>query len=137
MTRKSMHCLTHLVAYILILVVVLAAKCVTAVQENSTIDDGHLGQDEGLTLRYLADDGWIEGNLCQGCSARPDVSFAFNGTWHDATSMHDDKLQRVIEFNFTGTISCDFTIAISQSNYSQEWRSMHISLSPIAFHSRP
>lgn len=116
MTRKGMHCLTHLVAYVLILILVLAVKCVTAGQENSTIDDGYLGQDEGLTLRYLVEDGWTQGNLCKGCSAQPDASLAFNGTWHDATSMHDDNLQRVIEFNFTGTIFYD-CIVVPRSNF--------------------
>lgn len=113
-----MHCLTHLLVYTLLLPMLLA-EITAAGQENSTIDDAYAGQVEGLTLRYLAEDGWIQGNLCQGCSAQPEASLAFNGTWHDATSMHDDNLQRIIEFNFTGTISCDF-ILIPQSNLTQE-----------------
>lgn len=114
MARKRMHCLTLLLAYTLLLM--LFAEITAAVRENITIDDSYTGQAEGLTLRYLVEDGWTQGNLCKGCSAQPDASLAFNGTWHDATSMHDDNLQRVIEFNFTGTIFYD-CIVVPQSNF--------------------
>lgn len=81
-------------------------KNTLAEQQNITIDDAYAGGDQGISLRYLPVNGWATGNNCSTCSAgtKLDKSQVFNQTWHDATSMHDDSMQRSVVFNFTGMV---------------------------------
>lgn len=98
MVHKRLYALATLV-YIILLALVESA---TAEQQNITIDDAYSGGEIGVTLIYLPDGGWSQGNLCIGCTAHPDPSQTFSGTWHDSTSFHNDTSQRSIGFNFTG-----------------------------------
>lgn len=46
---------------------------------------------------------WAQGSTCSVCLVKPDASKAFGGTWHDATHVAGDPLQKTIEISFTGS----------------------------------
>lgn len=102
MTQKKMHVLASL-AHIVILAMIIMEN-VSALLQNKTVDDAYTGGNEGISLIYLPDGVWSQGNVCTGCTAHPDPSQTFNGTWHDTTSFHNDNLQRSIGFNFIGEL---------------------------------
>jgi hypothetical protein len=39
--------------------------------------------DDTDTSKITYTSGWLVGNTCTGCFAKPDPSQAFNGTWHE------------------------------------------------------
>lgn len=81
-------------------------KSTSAEQKNITIDDAYAGGDQEIILSYLPVNGWAIGNNCPTCPAgtKLDKAQVLDQTWHDATSMHDDNMQRSIGFNFIGMI---------------------------------
>ncbi|KAK7060945.1 hypothetical protein VNI00_000679 [Paramarasmius palmivorus] len=46
---------------------------------------------------------WGEGNTCNTCNLKPDVSKAYQGTWHDTTHFVEDTNATAVQINFTGS----------------------------------
>jgi len=59
----------------------LAFVCARSV--NITIDDTYGDPVTGAQFTYAG--GWNVGPTCTSCTARPDPSQVYNGTWHDGT----------------------------------------------------
>ncbi|KAF5377227.1 hypothetical protein D9615_006346 [Tricholomella constricta] len=56
-----------------------------AALQNITIDDTVADPLSGQKIIYQPTGAWNSGADCIRCTARPDESEAFNGTWHDST----------------------------------------------------
>lgn len=72
---------------------------------NVTVDDQFGDSLSGTIPTYTPASKWATGPQCTACSAQPDPSRAFNGTWHDSTNQLRDP-SSVITYNFTGK-SCN------------------------------
>ncbi|KAK0481577.1 hypothetical protein IW261DRAFT_1562874 [Armillaria novae-zelandiae] len=87
-----------LVLFYLSLGFIVEAKLV-----NVTIDD----QSAGLVFSPV--DAWNNGTACQSCTAHPDASRAFDGTWYDSTFNKDSGSNAYpnqvlnVSMSFTGT----------------------------------
>lgn len=71
---------------------------------NVTVDDQSGDSLSGTIPTYTPASKWAAGPQCNACSAQPDPSRAFNGTWHDSTNQVGDR-SSVITYNFTGKSS--------------------------------
>ncbi|THH12833.1 hypothetical protein EW146_g7324 [Bondarzewia mesenterica] len=80
----------------------VAAKLV-----NVTVDDSGTDSATGApVIQYSPSTSWKDGSTCTDCTARPDPTRAFNGTWHDSTyDPSNSSLNRTTSayFPFTGT----------------------------------
>lgn len=52
---------------------------------NVTVDDTFGDPSTGKQVVYSPQGAWQPGQFCTTCTAHPDKSLAFNGTWHDST----------------------------------------------------
>ncbi|KAI0651454.1 hypothetical protein C8Q79DRAFT_899452 [Trametes meyenii] len=52
---------------------------------NVTIDDTFGDESNGNKISYQPESAWNVGQDCPACTAKPDVSQVFNGSWHDTT----------------------------------------------------
>lgn len=70
------------------------------------VDDFNGDEMTGAIPTYLPNNSfWIQGQLCTGCSAKPDASQTHDGTWHDTTHSigNDPRLgQKSISIPFVG-----------------------------------
>lgn len=85
-----------------------------AALSNITIDDQYGDAVTGQTPTYVPNEIgiWAQGATCQICAAKPDVSQAFEHTWHDASQKLGETDQRSIQINFTGI---DFILTLFES----------------------
>ncbi|EIM79294.1 uncharacterized protein STEHIDRAFT_33180, partial [Stereum hirsutum FP-91666 SS1] len=66
------------------------------------IDDTY-GDIETRALPVYSSNGWSVGQNCPGCSAQPNASQAFKGSWHDATHHPEDPdPERTVNLTFKG-----------------------------------
>lgn len=63
---------------------------------NVTVDDQGTDPRTGSAIVYTPEGTLSVGQQCAGCSTQPDLSQAYQGTWHDATSIE------TATFTFTG-----------------------------------
>ncbi|KLO05554.1 hypothetical protein SCHPADRAFT_721328 [Schizopora paradoxa] len=83
-------------------------KCAFASTEtNVTVDDQTALN--STTVVYMPSTTWKQGDGCDFCSAQPNGSLAFDGTWHDASYTPGDKTVE-ISISFTGTAIYTFFI---------------------------
>ena len=68
---------------------------------NRTIDDYFGDPITGTFPIYSPANLWQQGNGCTGCIVQPDVSKAFDGTWHDSTFLVGGAT-RTVSVTFTG-----------------------------------
>lgn len=72
---------------------------------NVTIDDTY-GDIETRAKPVYSSNGWSVGQDCPGCSAQPNASQAFKGSWHDATHHPEDSdPERTVNLTFKGAHS--------------------------------
>ncbi|KAF8552923.1 hypothetical protein OG21DRAFT_1510912 [Imleria badia] len=70
---------------------VLSASFALAALQNVTVDNAVLTG--AMVPQYLPSDSvWNIGNNCTACFVKPDPSLAYNGTWHDTTTVFEDQL---------------------------------------------
>ena len=73
---------------------------------NVTVDDTYGDPFTGNPIIYQPQGAWQPGQSCSTCTAHPDKSLAFNGTWHDSTfndaSLPDAVQLPIATFSFTG-----------------------------------
>ena len=83
-------------------------------QTNITVDDQFGDPVTGQMPVYLPNTAgvWSQGTSCSICLAKPDVSQAFEHTWHDTTQQPDDPVDRIIQINFNGI---DFILPLFES----------------------
>ncbi|EJD35734.1 hypothetical protein AURDEDRAFT_175184 [Auricularia subglabra TFB-10046 SS5] len=100
----------HLVS--LCLVAVLWPVLSSARVFNVTIDDTLGDERTGQKPRYTPPD-WkarsVGGGPCPGCTAQPDPTLAFGGTWHDKSTFIGNDPSTVL-LNFSGTAIYVFCI---------------------------
>ena len=80
----------------------LSLPSINGVLVNITVDDTLPDPLTGNTFQYAPIDQWSLGNDCSTCLARPDPSFAKDGTWHDTTYLStstDEPQTAQIQFN--------------------------------------
>jgi hypothetical protein len=70
---------------------------------NQTIDDYFGDPITGTFAIYSPANLWQQGNGCTGCLVQPDVSKAFDGTWHDSTFLVGGAT-RTVSVTFTGKL---------------------------------
>lgn len=64
----------------------LRLPCAAAKLSNITIDDSGKDPATGALIQYLPNSTlWHAADDCRGCTAHPDPTLAFHGTWHDST----------------------------------------------------
>ncbi|KLO15322.1 hypothetical protein SCHPADRAFT_824858 [Schizopora paradoxa] len=78
-----------------------------SIETNVTVDDQ--APSNNSVLVYMPPMVWNEGAGCDFCSAKPNESFAFDGTWHDAAYNPGDSTAE-ISISFTGTAIYTFFI---------------------------
>ena len=74
-----------------------------AILVNRTIDDQFGDPIAGTYPTYSPAEDWQPGANCSDCSIRPDVTKAFDGTWHDSTYYPGDA-PRTVTVTFSGTL---------------------------------
>lgn len=82
----------------------LLAPSSLATSVNVTIDDQTGDAITGLLPTYNPSIAWNQGAGCDFCSAKPNTSDAFNGTWHDATyspGVYPEQFDVTLQFNGT------------------------------------
>lgn len=91
---------------ILPLVLGLFFMSVCARISNVTIDDT-LGDEVTGQIPQYAPDGWIarsvSGAPCDLCTAQPDATRIYKGTWHDRSTLALDQIPSTISMSFNGT----------------------------------
>jgi hypothetical protein len=75
----------------------------SAILVNRTIDDQFGDPITGTYPTYSPAEDWRPGANCSDCSVRPDVTKAFDGTWHDSTYYPGDA-PRTVTVTFSGTL---------------------------------
>ncbi|TCD59919.1 hypothetical protein EIP91_011189 [Steccherinum ochraceum] len=89
--------------------------------KNVTIDDQYGDEATGAQVTYAPAELWTQGNGCGGCSAKPDASQAYHGTWHDGLfAPSQNKQPLTVTFTFTGTAVYLFNILPQQKPTSAE-----------------
>lgn len=81
----------------------------SAILVNRTIDDQFGDPITGTYPTYSPAEDWQPGANCSDCSVRPDVTRAFDGTWHDSTYYPGDS-PRTVTVTFTGNAVYAFFI---------------------------
>ncbi|KDQ26561.1 hypothetical protein PLEOSDRAFT_159520 [Pleurotus ostreatus PC15] len=77
-----------------------AGRTVARKQRNVTIDDKYGDESTGIVPTYLPSHAWSSGPR-EDLSAKPNVSIAYNGTWHDSTHWVNNT-EAIVNFGFTG-----------------------------------
>jgi hypothetical protein len=67
---------------------------------NITIDDQNRDATTGAKLSYQPAEQWSFGPQCSDCSIKPDMSKAFDRTWHDVTQQSpQQEVNMTLSFN--------------------------------------
>ncbi|KAI1797505.1 hypothetical protein LXA43DRAFT_877148 [Ganoderma leucocontextum] len=81
---------------------------------NITVDDTFGDPFTGNQILYEPQGAWQLGQSCSTCTAHPDKSLAFNGTWHDSTfndaGLPDADQLPTATFSFVGVAVYVFCI---------------------------
>ncbi|KAJ7281950.1 hypothetical protein C8J57DRAFT_1056257 [Mycena rebaudengoi] len=96
--------------YLLSLLFALFPHASAATTSNRTIDDEVGDSVSGVKPTYEPLSYWnLQGTSCANCTAKPDASLAFSGTWHDSSSFPgQDPVSCTL--SFTGTAIQVFVI---------------------------
>ena len=78
-----------------------------------TVDDTNGDEISGVLPLYLPTGDWALGQQCKGCSAQPNVSLAFDGTWHDTTHSEGHVDQRTVTVRFGGELQTTPALVLS------------------------
>ncbi|KAF9266984.1 hypothetical protein L218DRAFT_956072 [Marasmius fiardii PR-910] len=91
------------------------SSLVAGAVEIRYIDDETGDPLTGLKPNYTPSNQWSLGSVCTGCNIHPNVSLAYNGTWHDTTHFARDSVGRSVQLTFTGIGLSVFCIIPSSS----------------------
>lgn len=83
-------------------VLVLTVSTCSATPTNVTIDDQTGDAISGVLPTYSPSIAWNQGAGCDFCAAKPSVSDALDGTWHDATynsGVYPEQFGVTLQFN--------------------------------------
>lgn len=69
---------------------------------NVTIDDTHGDPKTGTQVTYSPSEYWNDGTNCPLCTAHPDVSQAYLGTYHDGTWNPAAPINQTFSTTFNG-----------------------------------
>ncbi|KIJ96144.1 hypothetical protein K443DRAFT_107695 [Laccaria amethystina LaAM-08-1] len=81
----------------------------SAVLVNRTIDDEYGDPITSTFPVYSPIGDWQQGANCSDCAIKPDVSKAFDGTWHDST-FYPDSTPKSVSVTFNGVAVYAFFI---------------------------
>ena len=90
--------------FFIILLFYLSTGSVATIK-NVTVDDDGLDPISGSGIIYGPEENFSQGQICNGCLAKPTRKSAHNGTWHDTTfdpAYPTRSTPRNITFEFNG-----------------------------------
>ncbi|KIY49192.1 hypothetical protein FISHEDRAFT_72540 [Fistulina hepatica ATCC 64428] len=90
---------TLLLLYIILMCLIRNSVLVRATSVNATIDDA------SSAFTYTPSGGWNTGGDCSGCTADPDASDMYDGTWHDSTFNEDSGSNDYPNVTMNATVS--------------------------------
>jgi len=104
---------------VLSLILFWTSALVFAGSVNITIDDTYGDPVTGAQFTYSPADEWTAGQTCTSCTARPDPSEAYNGTWHDTSFFPSEETTPTnASISFKGTAVYVYCILYQTSSTS-------------------